>query len=231
MFNYLKQKKCKKIFCIGSNKTGTTSMRYLFEELKYKVSPQKLQEQTLEDIHFSFNKNLLEKYVARYDFFQDIPFSLSNFYIRLDTLFPESKFILTVREPDSWFNSLYNFHLSIINKNIANQSNKIKVIKKNDLKKIKWIHEDYSVTQMKKNFLTTVNENLILKYDWNLLYSREHYKKIFIKRNHDIINFFQDRPKDLLVIDLSKEKNTKKLYDFLGIKDKPILYPYKNITR
>lgn len=44
-------------------------------------------------------------------FFQDAPFSYPYTYIAMDQAFPNSKFILTIRDnAETWYNSLINFH-------------------------------------------------------------------------------------------------------------------------
>ena len=71
--------------------------------------------------------------------------------------------------------------------------------------------------------------NYKVNYDWRLLYNREHYKKIYTQRNELIINYFQNYSKkdNLIIIDLKKEKNTERLFNFLKIKNSKILkYPH-----
>jgi len=49
-----------------------------------------------------------------YTFFQDVPFSLPNFYKTLDIEFPNSKFVLTIRDnEDEWYQSLIRFYKKI----------------------------------------------------------------------------------------------------------------------
>lgn len=47
-----------------------------------------------------------------FEAFQDHPFSQSVIYATLDYMFPGSKFILTVRDLNEWFESLTLFHLA-----------------------------------------------------------------------------------------------------------------------
>lgn len=103
-----------KIFGIGYNKTGTTSLCKIFENNNLLVAPQKPFEYNLES-YFYDNYNTFTNMIKNdyYDFhlFQDVPFSLPNFYKILDKEFPNSKFILTVRDDENeWYESLIRFY-------------------------------------------------------------------------------------------------------------------------
>lgn len=125
-----------KIFCIGQNKTGTTSLEQAFKDLNYNVYLQYKGGILLDDY-------INNKYDAIIDLcnsaqvFQDIPFSLPNTYKILDKEFPNSKFILSIRNnPEQWYNSLIKFHsLIMFNKNITNRK-----ITLTDFKKNKYIY-------------------------------------------------------------------------------------------
>ncbi|MEM9884534.1 MAG: sulfotransferase [Bacteroidota bacterium] len=94
-----------KIFGIGLNKTGTTSLGKAIANLGF-------------DKHTSCNINLLRDYqngnissilklAEDYNNFEDWPWPL--IYKDLYFEFPDSKFILTIREsPEVWFSSLCN---------------------------------------------------------------------------------------------------------------------------
>ena len=90
-----------KVFGIGLNKTGTTTLRDCLLELGYRVK--------------GLDRKLTRHAVARdlkplfdvceeYDGFQDFPWPL--IYRQLDTYFPGSKFVLTRRrDSNTWFES------------------------------------------------------------------------------------------------------------------------------
>ena len=64
-----------------------------------------------------------------------------------------------------------------------------------------------------------------------MLYDESHYISLYEKRNQEIINFFKEKP-NLLVIDLSKEKNDFKIRNFLDLKEKkPKKIPHLNRTK
>jgi len=79
--------KKEKIFGIGLSRTGTKSLAAAMEKLGYKV---KHSARFIDEVRF-------------YDFLSDI--IISARYKFLDYAFPESKFILTVRETESWIKS------------------------------------------------------------------------------------------------------------------------------
>lgn len=89
-----------KIFCIGFQKTGTTSLGHALEILGYRVcGPIGVTDPRIEVKAMDW---ALEK-IPHYDAFQDNPWPM--LYQELDRLYPGSKFILTSRHPRSWIKS------------------------------------------------------------------------------------------------------------------------------
>lgn len=96
----------KKIFVLGFHKTGTTSLAKALLVLGYRVcgfvnpkpgmSPSS---HTKEELFESTYKPLLNEY----DVFEDTPWFI--FYKELAELYPDAKFILTVRPPEKWYKS------------------------------------------------------------------------------------------------------------------------------
>lgn len=93
-----------KIFCIGSNKTGTTSMKSALLRLGYTVAP--------EQISYTFINHQIERdydsifnLVDQYDAFEDRPWNHTDFYQILDKQYKGSKFILTIRDVNEWWDS------------------------------------------------------------------------------------------------------------------------------
>ena len=98
-----------KIFVIGFQKTGTTSLDLALQRLGYRVycvDKNLLKFKKEEDL-----KNYILKILKNWDAVQDMPWPL--FYKELYDLYPDAKFILTKREPDDWFNSVKRFFGSI----------------------------------------------------------------------------------------------------------------------
>lgn len=91
-----------KVFGIGLNKTGTTSLGMYFKSLGYRL----YQRPTYQNVILAKNNiNQLIPVINEYDVFEDWPWPL--IYKKLYDLYPNAKFILTIREdPDKWFDSL-----------------------------------------------------------------------------------------------------------------------------
>ena len=92
-----------KIFCIGFQKTGTTSLGEAFEKLGYKVCG--VYHELLPDLRRGdFEK--IKDVVESYDVCKDNPWPV--LYQQLDQFFPGSKFILTIRDETAWIKSVVN---------------------------------------------------------------------------------------------------------------------------
>ncbi len=102
-----------KVFCIGLNKTGTTSFGDAMQMFGYErsgwtfsVSPRLVRE------YFEGNLNTIYNVAYRHDVLEDLPWPLV--YKEMDEHFPNAKFVLTLREtPERW--------LSSISKHIVNE--------------------------------------------------------------------------------------------------------------
>ena len=92
-----------KIFGIGLNKTGTTTLGVCGTHLGLRCSS--CDASLLEDYVLRKNFTRIKQKVKEFDLFEDWPWPL--IYEELDQLYPGSKFILTVRKSDLvWLESL-----------------------------------------------------------------------------------------------------------------------------
>lgn len=103
-----------KVFCIGYNKTGTTTIGKSLEMLGYRNS--------------SFNKKVFREYyktgqidkvldyTARFDSVDDLPWLRIDMIPILDKKFPHSKFIYLTRDEESWKKSLAKWWYNLTNK-------------------------------------------------------------------------------------------------------------------
>lgn len=213
-----------KVFGIGANKTGTSSLGTVFHILGLKLSPQ--HEGELYGVQAQKgNLRPLVEYVSQYDAFQDAPFSMKGTYAQMDALFPDSKFILTFREPEAWFDSLHSFHKKILR--VAENE----AITKKSMAAKPYLYEGYLEYIHELTWLIDVDDTLAWKKDWSLAYKREQYIRVYMERNRQIIQYFSERPDDLLVIDITAEKDTKKIVDFLKLPPQLVTnMPHKNKT-
>ena len=123
-----------KIFCIGLNKTGTTSLVDAWRELGYDKIYSRVDKTTLKEIMPSKNKikgasiirsgfnkdfDTIRLLISGYDCFKDRPFNTNHLFYWLDENYKDSKFILTVRDENKWWDSvnrwLTNTHLNFHN--------------------------------------------------------------------------------------------------------------------
>lgn len=93
-----------KIFCIGFPRTGTTSLAEALTILGFQVrgGPSDLKQ-----AYFGGNTEYIFEFIKKHDAFQDDPWP--QLYKMLDNEFPNSKFILTIRDPDKWIRSIVNY--------------------------------------------------------------------------------------------------------------------------
>lgn len=100
-----------KVFCIGYNKTGTTTVGEAFKLLGLHNS--------------SFNKKVWRKYykegnfyqilryTARFDSFDDLPWLKEDMIPLLDKVFPGSKFVFLERGEEEWLRSYKNWTFKV----------------------------------------------------------------------------------------------------------------------
>jgi len=92
-----------KVFGIGFHKTGTTTLELVLKKLGYKVLGCKVSlAQKLFDKQYDDVLSLTEDF----DALQDNPWPL--LYKELDQKYPNSKFILTIRDEQKWISSVVN---------------------------------------------------------------------------------------------------------------------------
>lgn len=102
-----------KVFCIGINKTGTTSLEAALATLGYRMGSQQEGEQLLPHWLKRDFAPIVE-FARTAEAFQDIPFSLPYTYLHLDAHFPEAKFILSIRDSaEQWYESVVHFTRSL----------------------------------------------------------------------------------------------------------------------
>lgn len=202
-----------KYFCIGRNKTGTTSLHKAFEELGFIVGYQ-LEAELLMDDYFKNNYKRIIEYCKKAEVFQDVPFSMQDTYKILDKEFPNSKFILTIRDnSNQWYNSLTKFHAKFFgNGNIPTWE---------DLKNGEHVYKGWIYKNILNQYGLTEKDN---PYEKDVLIS--HYEKY----NQDVLNYFKDRPNDLLVINLSEKFSYLKFCNFIGVVPKRDTFPWENKT-
>ncbi len=216
---YLKSRKNKllkqevsgqKIFCVGSNKTGTTSVKRALRDFGYTIGDQKEAELLINDWAIRDFRRIVQ-YCKQADAYQDIPFSLGYTYQILDYAFPDSKFILTVRNnADEWYQSLIRFHSKVLGLDTLPTSDDLK-----------------NFVYREKGYLWRV-QKYVFGVDETTLYDKNLYTAYYENHNEQILAYFRFRPNDLLILNLVDEKAMRKLCNFLGIEYKGQVMPHLN---
>ena len=202
-----------KVFCIGQNKTGTTSVEYVLKQLGYKMGRQAKAELLIHDWAKRDFKKIV-KFCHSADAFQDIPFSNDFTFEILDYAFPGSKFILTIRKSkDEWFESIKRFHTKLIGKD--------RLPTADDLKAYPYRYKGW------------MWDNMQLKYgvDETTLYDYKIYTRQYERYNQTVMDYFRYRKDDLLVLNLSDSEAMKNLYEFLGFKYDGSVMPHLNQSK
>lgn len=204
------RKKPAKIFVIGRNKTGTTSMAEALAKAGFIVGKQSKAESMAEDwVRRDFSRII--QYCKTADAFQDVPFSLPYTYQAVDQAFPGSRFILTMRDSsDQWFESVKRFHTMLLG------HNRLPTV--NDLKEFPHIYKGWLWRQ----------QQVVYGADESTLYDRSRYIAQYEKHNADVQEYFRFRQKDLLVLNLSEPSAQTRLAVFLGLPVNEIDIPHVN---
>ena len=205
--------KSAKVFCIGSNKTGTSSMAELLRALGFTIGSQPAAELLIEDWARRDFRRIVE-YCRTADAFQDIPFSLPYTFQAVDVAFPGSKFILTVRSnSDEWFDSLVRFHSQGINQGRLPTPGTLKSR-----------HYHYP------GYLWRAQE-LIFGIDETTLYQRRLYVAHYERHIASIRDYFLHRGGDLLEVNVADEDSVARICRHLGENVVPLSMPHLNASR
>jgi|GEM_PF-226584 len=203
-----------KIFCVGRNKTGTTSIKRALLDLGITVGNQREAELLNKEYHKKEFSKII-KYCKKNEAFQDAPFSWPDTYKHMYEAFPDSKFILTVREsPEVWYNSLVRFQTSLHGKGVLPT---VDVLKEFD-----YVYKGWYWSNRVHVFGFTEEDDP---------YDKERWINHYLNYNQTIRDFFKDKPEQFLEIDVSKKGSYQKLCAFLGKEPLYDDFPWENKTK
>ena len=199
-----------KVFCIGMNKTGTTSLRQFMEVHGFRCSNQREGELLIKDYLHKNWKPIL-RHCRSADFFQDLPFSAPLTAAVLLGKFPEARFILTIRSsPDMWYDSLTRFHRQKFGRyNHLPESE--------DLQTANYRYPGFAWDAHKALYPTPDND----------LYNRNTLIKTYEDHIANVRKIFKDRS-NLLILDLSEPDAVNSLSTFLNIEPQLTEMPWLN---
>lgn len=151
------------------------------------------------------------RYCCTVEAFQDVPFSWPFTYVVLDQAFPESKFVLSVRDPDDWYRSYIRHQKQVVGTD--------KIPTAEELKNHPYVWEGWL-------------------YDikvWTGRPEEKFYDEYFLKNrftryNKNVKNYFQFK-ENLLTINVANNESYHRLCAFLG--EDPVYekMPWENRTR
>ncbi len=204
-----------KIFCVGFNKTGTTSIGEFLKVSGLTLGNQAVAEVLGEDWAIYKRAERIIKYCHTADAFQDVPFMYPGLYKVLDKEFPNSKFILTVRDnAEQWYDSLVRFHTKLFS------SDKSRTPDEEDKKNALYRYKGYIMDNS--------------KYFWGYpqipLYDETAYKKMYLEHNQSVREYFQKRPDDFIEVNVANQSDFSTLCKFLNIQTNRNQFPWENKT-
>ncbi|MFO7841297.1 MAG: sulfotransferase [Fidelibacterota bacterium] len=203
----------RKIFCIGMNKTGTTSLKEEMLLQGYPVGNQRRAERLIDDWAKRDFRRII-RHCRTAQFFQDVPFSYPYTFIVMDHAFPGSKFILTVRDSaEAWYDSVIRFHGKKWGRGNVPPTAE-------DLKHATYLYKGRPYHTRK--LVYDVSDDDI----YNKAVMLDHY------RTHirNVKDYFRHRPGDLLVINLKDRDSYPRFCEFLGIRQERDAFPWVNKT-
>ena len=176
-----------KIFGVGLPKTGTTSLFAACDLLGYRAGTYRhMRRLGLEEW---FRGNLRAGQLAPYDALTDLPIPI--FYPQLDEAFPESRFVLTVRDVDAWLDSAARHWQGL---------------RRRDRRLRPRLTGAVRYSRMTR--LATFGM---------VGFSAERFRYVYEKHVRDVAGYFRDRPRNLLVLDICAGEGWDKLCPFLGM--------------
>lgn len=183
----------RKAFGIGLNKTGTTSLGEALNGLGIKT------------IHYPFKRAIHQELMAgnyrlsildSYQGIVDTP--VAPYYPQLDREYPGSKFILTLRDPESWLRSI-EAHWPVMRQ---------------------WCERDPQFGRF-TDFISAAVYGCIEFNRDRFLYAYENHER-------NVREYFQGRPDDFLVMDICRGDAWEPLCPFLGVEIPPFPFPHSN---
>ncbi len=219
-----------KVFGIGAHKTGTSSLATVFRLCGLTAADQAAGELTGYNARRGKIQPLVD-YVQTADAFQDSPFADGVTYVALDALFPDSKFILTVRPAEDWFRSFSRFTAKRYGLRDGTP------ITREHMEADDYLFPGYVLEMHASSYLSvppdyTGETRAAPMIDWGKLFDREHYIACYERRNAAIRDHFKHRPEQLLEIDVTGETKIDKIAAFLGLPEefREVPMPHENKT-
>lgn len=203
----------RKYFCIGLNKTGTTSIAKAFKDLNFKVDD----EGNAHKLLYAYEQrdfNSIVNHAKKAEVFQDAPWSYHYTFMHVANAFPKAKFILTIRDSaDQWYESLVRFHSERFGKGGATPT-------VDDLKGAERPHGRSVYRNMKMRFGISDTDP----------YEKTRLVDYYLDHNRMVKNYFEPIPEKLLILNLSESDGYRRFCEFIGVESTQNDFPWLNKT-
>jgi hypothetical protein len=203
-----------KVFCIGLNKTGTSSLEKEMKLLGFKVDNYK-EAHKLMYAYENRDFNKIVEHCKGAEFFQDSPFSMKYTFYFLYNTYPDAKYILTTRgSAEEWYESIVRFHSKTHGTNG----------KKPTLEELK---------AAKRPHGRTIYDNLKMRFNTpdTDIYNKEILMEYYDSHNKDVIDFFRLKPKNFLILNLAEKDSYSRFCEFLQINSERDGFPHLNKSK
>ena len=182
-----------KVFGIGLSRTGTTSLMRALGHLGYKTIHYPHDPVTLAELSGSvYRLSVLDEFDAITDI------TVSPYYAQLDSAYPGSKFVLTVRNMEQWLVSMAKHFDRLVP----------------HLKQ----HPE----------MRPFTDFICAAVYGTQTFERERMKWVYETHVQNVRSFFESRPDDLLEVDICSGVGWTELCSFLGQPVPDMTFPYLN---
>ncbi|HYG52244.1 MAG TPA: sulfotransferase [Flavobacteriales bacterium] len=198
-----------KIFCISTQRTGTTSVGDFFRQLGFKVAGWSVVERNnWSKLHFDGNYDAIfdSNDFKKSKVFEDGPWSVGHFYKYLFYHFPDSKFILFERDANDWFNSMISHSKGMTIGNTFRHC----TIYNRETEYYAFMGEKHSYENGAMDNLLPIPETM-----------RQHYVDIYLNRNRQAVDFFAAKDPGsnrFIRLDLEDKNKWSKLGKYFGLR-------------
>lgn len=219
--NTLKRDYKEKIFVIGFNKTGTTTLKKVLEDFGYKIGNQ-ADAELISVYVLNERYGYLNSYLRSAEVFQDMPFSLRGLYKYLYEIYPNALFILSIRNDfEQWYSSLNRF----AHKRLKNNSTDKKYLTVGDVKNLHYRYKTYDYEMSKKIW----NSGKAYSDNSDELYDIDTCKLMYKKHIEEVVKFFEGT-NNLIVVNCGEDRDYLRLCNFLDKKPLYGTFPHENKT-
>jgi Sulfotransferase domain len=185
-----------KVFGLGLSRTGTHSLTAALHVLGYDTVHYPTDRKTLETLLRGDGRFPL---LEHYDGITDI--TTAPYYEDLDREWPGSKFVLTVRDEESWSRSCYKHWASLSSVNYGED-------------------EEHRVLVEVRRFLEAA---VYASYEFD----EQHFRRVYRRYIQNVTSYFAGRESDLLTLNIVAGEGYERLAPFLGVSAPTRSFPHE----